>query len=66
MVYVEVDMRIEFRHGVPEGCRDWLLKNIGPLNDTWYYARIPIGEWYVPCIVIDDEKKAVWFRLRWA
>ena len=59
-------MRIEFRQGVPEGCKEWLTENVGIKNDTWYYARIPIGEWYVPCIVIDDEKKAVWFRLRWA
>ncbi len=25
-------MRIEFRHGVPDGCAQWLRENVGPGN----------------------------------
>jgi len=59
-------MRFEFRQGVPEGCTEWLTEYIGPRNEIWYYARITIDGWHTPCIVIDDEKKAMWFKLRWA
>lgn len=41
-------MRIEFHHGVPEGCVEWLYENVGRGNITsivdsadydWFYKR---------------------------
>lgn len=43
-------MRVEFRQGVPEGCREWLNKNVGKGNRRitsiydsaeydWFYRR---------------------------
>tara|TARA_B110000977_G_scaffold9243_1_gene12324 strand:+ start:1460 stop:1702 length:243 start_codon:yes stop_codon:yes gene_type:complete len=42
-------MTLEFRQGVPEGCREWLNKNVGRGNITsiydsaeydWFYERV--------------------------
>lgn len=49
-------MRVEFNQGVPQGCIQWLWKNVGPGNiehrgdcgkafaacwgDAWFYERI--------------------------
>ena len=44
-------MKVEFRQGVPEGCREWLNKNVGRGNITsiciydsddyaWFYERV--------------------------
>ena len=44
-------MRVEFRQGVPEGCTEWLNKNVGKGNITsiydsaeydWFYSRITL------------------------
>ena len=72
-------MRVEFRQGVPEGCTEWLNKNVGKGNITsiydsaeydWFYSRITLpGEAepnYVPTITVKDPKLAMLFVLRWS
>ena len=75
-------MRVEFHQGVPEGCIEWLYKNVGRGNMTsiydspeyaWFYERVskpvPIGDaepYHVPTITVKDPKLATWFVLRWS
>lgn len=82
-------MRFEFNQGVPAGCVNWLIENVGEGNRAsasfsiiadedkpeydWYYERVFIpypnsfrGEGKnVPTITVKDEKKAMFFALRW-
>jgi len=72
-------MTLEFRQGVPEGCTEWLNKNVGKGNITsiydsaeydWFYSRITLSEdvnpHYVPTITVKDPKLAMLFVLRWS
>ena len=72
-------MRVEFRQGVPEGCTEWLNKNVGKGNRPniedsaeydWFYSRemLPgdVGVYYVPSITVKDPKLAMLFVLRWS
>ena len=69
-------MRVEFRQGVPEGCTEWLNKNVGKGNITsiydsaeydWFFERVFVGfRGYVPTITVKDPKLAMLFVLRWS
>ena len=72
-------MRIEFHQGVPEGCTEWLNEHVGKGGYVMFPASSmsaaqaheafdprDLGPKYVPTITIKDEKKAMWFALRWS
>jgi hypothetical protein len=72
-------MKVEFRQGVPEGCTEWLNKNVGKGNRpniedsddyAWFYSREmlsgDVGVYYVPSITVKDPKLAMLFVLRWS